>query len=101
MLAACVDASEWDEWGVGPYSTAAATEAFWHFWARALLCLGAETSEGGEISGVVRMPEICSPAVSPAVVYLTPVAAKGRTASRFRQGLERLRAGPELPTWRW
>jgi high-affinity iron transporter len=32
---------------------------------------------GAEISGVVRMPEICSPSVSPAVVYLEP--ASGRT----------------------
>jgi len=38
------------------------------------------TSEGGEISGVVRMPEICSPAVSPAVVYLRLADVKERHA---------------------
>jgi high-affinity iron transporter len=36
------------------------------------------TSKGAEISGVVRMPEICSPGVSPAVVYLTPADADGK-----------------------
>lgn len=38
---------------------------------------------GTEVSGVVRMPEVCSPSVSPAVVYLKPAGAAGpeRTAS--------------------
>jgi high-affinity iron transporter len=31
---------------------------------------------GAEISGVVRMPEICSPSVSPAVVYLEPTGGR-------------------------
>ena len=34
--------------------------------------MGSETTEGAEITGVVLMPDICSPAVSPAVVFLTP-----------------------------
>ena len=38
------------------------------------------TSEGAEISGVVQMPEICSPAISPAVVYLRLADAKERHA---------------------
>jgi high-affinity iron transporter len=33
--------------------------------------------EGAQISGVVRMPEICSPTVSPAVVYLTRISRDG------------------------
>jgi high-affinity iron transporter len=43
-------------------------------WAMAIfvgiLALAAGPVRGAEISGVVRMPEICSPSVSPAVVYL-------------------------------
>jgi high-affinity iron transporter len=35
-------------------------------------------SEGAEVTGTVRMPDICSPAVSPAVVYLTPVRQDGK-----------------------
>ena len=37
---------------------------------------GASLSHPGraEVSGVVRMPEICSPSVSPAVVYLAPAS---------------------------
>jgi len=31
-----------------------------------------------QVSGIVKMPEICSPALSPAVVYLTPVEADGK-----------------------
>jgi len=38
------------------------------------------SSESAEISGVVRMPEICSPAISPAVVYLRLADAKERHA---------------------
>lgn len=34
------------------------------------LCTVATGIRAGEISGVVRMPEICSPSISPAVVYL-------------------------------
>jgi high-affinity iron transporter len=39
---------------------------------------GASASQragGAEVSGVVRMPEICSPSVSPAVVYLRPAGS--------------------------
>jgi high-affinity iron transporter len=39
--------------------------------------LGGVASLSAEVSGVVRMPDICSPSVSPAVVYLSPVGAKG------------------------
>ena len=35
-----------------------------------LCTMGSETSDGAEVAGVVRMPEVCSPAVSPAVVFL-------------------------------
>src|ERR1017187_1879276 len=52
-----------------------------------LVCLGAETMEGGEISGVVRMPEICSPTVSPAVVYLTRVSTEGKESRRDPAGV--------------
>jgi high-affinity iron transporter len=31
-----------------------------------------------QVSGIVKMPEICSPAVSPAVVYLTPAGTDGK-----------------------
>ena len=35
---------------------------------------------GAEVSGVVRMPEICSPSVSPAVVYLESVGSRPEPA---------------------
>ncbi len=44
-------------------------------WCPVLLCLGVRTVQGADVSGVVRMPDVCSPAASPAVVYLTPVSA--------------------------
>ncbi len=31
-----------------------------------------------QVSGIIKMPEICSPAVSPAVVYLTPAGTDGK-----------------------
>ena len=37
---------------------------------------GGVASLGAEVSGVVRMPDICSPSVSPAVVYLEPTGTK-------------------------
>lgn len=40
--------------------------------------MGGGVSRGAEVSGVVRMPEICSPSVSPAVVYLTLADPKVR-----------------------
>ena len=43
-----------------------------------LLSAGAAWSYGADVSGVVRMPDICSPAASPAVVYLEPATA-GKT----------------------
>ena len=43
----------------------------------AFFCLGAGKPEGADVSGLVRMPDVCSPAASPAVVYLTPVAPNG------------------------
>src|SRR5262245_28860576 len=51
--------------------------------AAALAVLFACTSPGfaragAELSGVVRMPEVCAPSVSPAVVYLTPVGHTDR-----------------------
>jgi high-affinity iron transporter len=45
-----------------------------------LACLSTRSARGGDVSGVVRMPEICSPAVSPAVVYLRPVPANRKDA---------------------
>ena len=50
------------------------------FWGSFVLCLGVETAKGADITGVVRMPDICSPTVSPAVVYLTPVSTQGNTS---------------------
>jgi len=55
-------------------------------WGVSLCGLGIEQSAGAErsgteVSGIVRMPEICSPAVSPAVVYLTPAQANGKPIS--------------------
>jgi high-affinity iron transporter len=47
---------------------------------------GASPSHSGraEVSGVVRMPEICSPSVSPAVVYLAPANRRRDQASRSK-----------------
>src|SRR5271154_6452147 len=50
-------------------------------WGVSLCGLGIEPSAGAEVSGTVRMPEVCSPAVSPAVVYLTPAQANGKRLS--------------------
>ncbi len=47
----------------------------------AFFCLGAGKPEGADVSGVVRMPDVCSPAASPAVVYLTPIAPNGARAA--------------------
>ena len=91
----CVDASEGDECGDGSYST-------WSYrgllalLCSCLLCLGAGRAKGGEVSGVVRMPEICSPAVSPAVVYLTPVAATGRMRVPIRRGTGKAASGTRV-----
>jgi high-affinity iron transporter len=50
-------------------------------WGLSLCGLGIEPSRAAEVSGVVRMPEVCSPSVSPAVVYLTPEHANGTPRS--------------------
>jgi len=44
--------------------------------------MGSETSGGAEVAGVVRMPEVCSPTVSPAVVFLTPAKRNGKPTVR-------------------
>ena len=54
-----------------------------------LLALGAGLSEGGEVSGVVRMPEICSTSVCPELVYLTQRAAGGTDSRAHFSGSER------------
>src|SRR5690348_8843208 len=47
-----------------------------------MLAMAAGPVRGAEVSGVVRMPEVCSPSVSPAVVYLQPSDDQGgRTAA--------------------
>src|SRR5262249_24861179 len=46
-----------------------------------LLSLPGVASPGAEVTGVVRMPEVCSPAVSPAVVYLMAADRKASGAS--------------------
>jgi high-affinity iron transporter len=43
------------------------------------------SSVGAEISGVVRMPEVCTPSVSPAVVYLSP-AKPAKAAAGTKPG---------------
>jgi len=48
----------------------------------ALCTMGGETSGGAAVTGVVRMPDVCSPAVSPAVVFLTPARPDGKPAVR-------------------
>ncbi len=61
----------------------------------ALLSAGAGRSHGEDVSGVVRMPDVCSPAASPAVVYLKPAsqartpAAPDAPAARGADGLAR------------
>jgi high-affinity iron transporter len=54
----------------------------------AFFCLGTHTSHAGDVSGVVRMPDVCSPAASPAVVYLTPVAAHAKGGQSNNSGRE-------------
>ncbi len=46
----------------------------------ALLWPGARTAHGSDVSGMVRMPDVCSPAASPAVVYLKPARSPGPAA---------------------
>jgi high-affinity iron transporter len=43
-----------------------------------VLCGAAHgAAANSDVSGVVRMPDVCSPAISPAVVYLTPAQTEG------------------------
>ena len=51
------------------------------------------SAAGAEVSGIVRMPEICSPSVSPAVVYLVPAEAKKRRVAASKSGVP---AGTEV-----
>jgi high-affinity iron transporter len=53
-----------------------------------LCAMGRDAFAGTEIAGVVRMPDACSPAISPAVVYLVPAGAEER-----HRLTERLRLG--------
>jgi high-affinity iron transporter len=46
----------------------------------ALCWVGAGTLHGADVSGVVRMPDICSPGASPAVVYLKLASPQGTVA---------------------
>ncbi len=46
-----------------------------------LMSAAAVDSDAGDVSGVVRMPDVCSPSISPAVVYLTPVDGRPSTMS--------------------
>jgi high-affinity iron transporter len=48
---------------------------------------------GAEISGLVKMPEVCSPSVSPAVVYLEPASGRSEPAARPRAGVPPTSAG--------
>ncbi len=50
----------------------------WAVW----LSLPSVSCRGAEVAGVVRMPDVCSPSVSPAVVYLAPAARKVASVPR-------------------
>ena len=48
-----------------------------------LLCGAASDSRAAsQVSGIVRMPDVCSPSVSPAVVYLVPAEAQEKQSLR-------------------
>jgi high-affinity iron transporter len=55
-----------------------------------------EVSAGTDVSGVVRMPDVCSPSISPAVVYLTPADATQRhdLIKRLRQSAASVQSNP-------
>ena len=56
------------------------------------LCSAATASSADvEVAGMVRMPDVCSPSVSPAVVYLVPADA---TENRLLVDRDRHRDGP-------
>jgi high-affinity iron transporter len=44
--------------------------------------LAGQVSAGSNVSGVVRMPDVCSPAISPSVVYLTPADFDHKSLAR-------------------
>jgi high-affinity iron transporter len=52
------------------------------FSGSSICAMGREPSDGAEVAGTVRMPEVCSPAVSPAVVFLTPAGRDQKPAVR-------------------
>jgi high-affinity iron transporter len=61
--------------------------------------LGGMTSQsfaGAVVSGVVRMPDVCSPSISPAVVFLTPAEPKPPHAASDR-GVEAVGADSSSP----
>jgi high-affinity iron transporter len=45
--------------------------------------LGARAHADADVSGVVRMPDVCSPAISPAVVYLTRAGTRVGPGARL------------------
>jgi high-affinity iron transporter len=51
-------------------------------WGLSIFGSGVGASDGAQVAGTVRMPEICSPTVSPAVVYLTPAGNDAKSISR-------------------
>ena len=51
-----------------------------------LISAVAVDSDAGDVSGVVRMPDVCSPSISPAVVYLTPIDGRAVAATRESLG---------------
>src|SRR3954468_15722692 len=54
--------------------------------ASCCLCvLVTTTARAAEVTGRVTMPDVCSPAVSPAVVTLVPVSAEGGTPDAVAQ----------------
>src|SRR5262245_3032284 len=51
-----------------------------------LCARGSEPGDGAQIVGTVRMPEVCSPAVSPAVVFLSPDGRDRKLTARGATG---------------
>jgi high-affinity iron transporter len=61
----------------------------------AILFCAVPPAIGGEseVSGIVRMPDVCSPAVSPAAVYLETSRAEGASETSVNQAGDDARAG--------
>ncbi len=62
-----------------------------------LLCAAGSENRGDRgVSGIVRMPDICSPSVSPAVVYLVPSDSREQTTAPKHASMHALtgRSGP-------